>query len=146
MRDQRLIVLIVAMLAAGCGGSSSTSAAQLRAQATRICTAADQRAVRLARTSNSAHPETFLTRGLLALRAEYRQLRRLRAAGDAGAVYSSALAAMSGELGAVGHAITALERHQDPVLAFRALQARLSPLERQANSAWNSLGVSACAS
>jgi hypothetical protein len=146
MRTRWLPGLVVGLLVAGCGGSSSTSATQLRTQANRVCAATNRRALRIVRSSSAAQPERFLERGLVALRSEYRQLSAIPAPGDSGAVYSSALTALSGETATIAHTITALEHQGDPLIAFRALQARLSPLEREANSAWSSLGISACAS
>ena len=144
MKGRGLVVLLAGTLAAGCGGSSSGPLDQLQAQATRICLQSDQRLRRI--SGSPTHSELFLRRGVAVLGRELRALRRLRVSGDASSVYQSALAGFSGELSAIDHTIAALDHQQDAVIAFRALEHRLVPLERQANGAWKTLGISACAS
>jgi hypothetical protein len=133
-----------AIVAAGCGSAPPPPLVQLRAQGARICGGASGRLGRIPTPRTEVGGETFLTRAIAVLGPELRELRKLSAPGDGADVYRAALAATAGELKALKGAVRALDRQQDPVIAFRTLQQRLGPLERQADGAWQALQIPAC--
>ena len=133
-----------AIVAAGCGSAPPPSLVQLRAKGPRICAAASGRLRRIPTPSTEVGGETFLARAIAVLGPELRELRRSSAPGDGADVYRAALGAITGELRALRGAVRALDRQQDPVIAFKTLQQRLGPLERQADGAWQALQMSAC--
>jgi len=144
---RRLAIAAVAAVAAGgCGGAPPPSLLALRTQATRICLGASRQIGRIATPRSEAGGEAFLRRGIVVLAPERRQLRSLAAPSEAADVYRAGVAALSGELGALREATHALAEQQDPVIAFRTLQQRLTPLESQANDAWQALQIPACTS
>jgi len=136
--------LLVAAVLAGCGGGLASPVA-LKNHATRICRVTG-RAINP--TSTPASPgqlTAFLTVGIRNLQSELGQLRGLHApSGEVGAVYGAALRSLAAELSALRSAVVAIRRGQDPALAFRTLQEQLAPLEKQANGAWQALGIPAC--
>lgn len=138
------IAVLAAIAAAGCGSTPSPSVIQLRAQATRICSSANRLIGRIGTPTSEAGGEAFLKRGIAVLEVELRDLRTLGAPGDAAGVYRTALGAFAGELAAAKAAVHALDRQQDPAIAFKTLQRRLGPLETQADDAWRALQMAAC--
>jgi hypothetical protein len=59
-------------------------------------------------------------------------------------VFRRAVEALAGEVLALREASTVLGRGADPLSTFKALEARLVPLEHRANAAWNELQIPAC--
>jgi len=147
LRRSTLAIAIVAALAvAGCGSSPPPSLIQLRAQATRICSTASRQLGTIATPPSEAQGDAFLKHGIAVLGPELGQLHSLEAPTTAADVYRAALSGLSGELSGLKDAAQALARQEDPVIAFRALQQRLSPLERQADDAWQALQIPTCMS
>lgn len=143
-RRRPLTALLTATLLAGCGGASSAASGQLHDGATSICTTANHRLARIAPPHLGPADEAFLKRGIAVLEPELRRLRRLRPQSQEQSLYSGALNATAQEVSQLKRTVRALERNQDPSLAFPALQRRLAPLEAQANGAWRALQIPAC--
>jgi hypothetical protein len=141
-----VIAVAAAIAAGGCGGAPPPSLIALRTQATGICSGVSRQIGRIATPRSEAGGEAFLRRGIAVLAPERRQLRSLAAPSEAADVYKAGVRALSGELAALGEATHALAKQQDPVIAFRTLQRRLTPLENQANDAWQALQIPACTS
>ena len=139
-----VLVLISAILLTGCGGGSSSASSHLKTRATRICTAANRRLQRVAPRKGGY--ATFLQEGLAVLQPELQRLESLHADTGSQTVYAGALNVLGREIAAVKRARSALNHHQDPALAFAALERRLAPLESQANGAWRALQIPACVS
>jgi hypothetical protein len=138
------VALMLALGVAGCG-SSSLSGPQLRARAARVCSTARVATNRIPTPELPSAGAPFLSRGIAALAPELAALTRLRPGGDAAQVYASALTASRQELAALRFTLRGLRAGNDPVVAIKTLQQRLAPLESQANDAWGSLGIEACA-
>jgi hypothetical protein len=137
-------VAATAVVAAGCSSAPPPSLVQLRSQGARTCAAASGRLRRIPTPRTEVGGEAFLTRAIAVFGPELRELRRLSAPGDGADVYRAALDATAGELKALERAVHALDRQQDPVIAFRTLQRRLGPLETQADGAWQALQMPVC--
>ena len=146
MRRGLVVVWLGCCIVTGCGGGASGSAERLRRAAARICTAANRRFERLKTPALGRGDEAFLKRGIPVLEGELRQLGAQRADGEDQSVYGRALSATAREIVELRHAVGALDHHQDPAMAFAALQRRLGPLETQANDAWRTLQLPACLS
>jgi hypothetical protein len=136
-------LLLTVPLLTGCGASAPSSD-QLRHQASRICTRTDRQLGRIHTPSLGAGDRVFLLRGVAKLKSELTQLRSLSAHGDAAPVYNLALDALGREIEQLKRTVAALDRNQDPALAYAALQRRLAPLEAQADGAWRALQIPAC--
>src|SRR5205807_5095015 len=76
--------LALALVLAGCGGSSAMSAQQLRAKATRACTTAIQQLDRIPTPRVPSQGATFLRHGIAALAPEVSSLAALHPDGDLG--------------------------------------------------------------
>jgi len=136
--------VLAALAASACGGTTPPSLIQLRSQANQICSVANREGSRIPTPASEASGRAFLKRGIQVLSPELQQLRALSAPEAASVVYTTAIDAFSRELAAMRTAVRALDRGQDPVIAFKSLQQRLSPLETQADAAWQALGITAC--
>ena len=131
--------LSVAALA-GCG-SSSLSAAQMRSRATKICTAtARPHGQDLDAHVTRSGAVAFLNRGIAAIGQEVVQLRAMHASSTA----KTAVDGTAAELAALRFTLKGLQADNDPVVAIKTLQARLTPIERRTDAAWRSLDVPAC--
>lgn len=139
-----LAAALVGIGASACGGVDKPTLAQLRSRATLICFAASQQSARIVTPTWNAGSQEFLKHGIGVLAPELRALRLLTPPTGAEEVYANALTAFSGELGALSRAVEALAQSGDPVLTFKALQHRLSPLEARADDAWQALQIPAC--
>lgn len=136
-------LLAATLGAAGCG-SGGDSAAGLRQDARRACTAA---AVHLRAIGTPQMPDQggpFLRQGVAALGPELAALRRLRPQADLAATYGRARQAGARELALLKATVKDLKSGDDPVVAFKTLQHHLAPVEREARAAWASLEVPAC--
>jgi hypothetical protein len=136
---------VVALVLAGCG-SSSLSADQLRSGATRACNLARKRTDRIPTPTLPSGGGAFLSRGIVALAPELTTLRSLRPPSGMASDYQRALVASENELRALRSALKGLKAGDDPVVAIKTLQQQLAPLESESDGAWQSLGLSACAS
>jgi hypothetical protein len=136
--------LVLALTAAGCGGSSSMSAHQLRTRAAQACTVAAQRLERIPTPKLPSQGATFLRRGAAALRPEVAALNALHPEGDLGAHFDRARAATEQELKALESSLKGLKAGNDPVVTIKTLQAQLVPLEKRASAAWLALKIGAC--
>ncbi len=128
---------------AGCG-SSPASEVQLRQQATAICMHTNRLVSRIGTPGSEAGGEAFLVRGIAALKPELRELQQLTAPQDVADVWSTALHSLSGELAALQAATAKIDGGADTATAYKTLQLTLTPLETQANNAWNALEIPAC--
>jgi hypothetical protein len=136
-------VVVIALALAGCG-TSSPSARQLRAAATRACISASVRTERIATPLLPSGGAGFLRQGLAVLAPELAQLRRLRAPSDLALTYATALRSSASLRALLAAALQSLEHGADPVSTVQALQRRLAPVEAQENAAWRALDVPAC--
>ncbi len=140
------LALLVGTGIAGCGGSSSLSASQLRTRATRICIVAQRRTERISTPTRPSEGPRYLSRGIAALAPELRDLRELSAPSGSATDYRSGVQALSAQLRALRSSLKGVASGNDPVVAIKTLQAQLVPLEARADGAWASLGILACAS
>ena len=136
--------LALALVAAGCGGSSSLSAHQLRAGATRACTLASQRLDSIPTPRLPSDGAAFLRRGIAAVRPELTALAALHPDGKLGEQFSRARTATDRELAALQSSLKGLKAGNDPLVAVKTLQAQLVGLERRATAAWLALDIPAC--
>jgi hypothetical protein len=127
-------------------GSSSLSMKQLQADASRPCRIADRQLNRISTPSAPTGEADFLKRGIAALAPELRALRGLRPPHNLSEDFADALGASAQVLAALRVSAHRLATGDDPVVSIKTLEVRLAPLEAKANSAWASLGVSACLS
>lgn len=143
MRRLAAAALTAAILGA-CGSSGLASPVMLRRRASDICH--DARPIRPpSDPTNSAQLTAYLSHGINNVEGEITPLERLHApGGEVGAVYAAALGALKSEVVALRTATASIKHGEDPALAFRALQRRLGPLEKQADQAWGALQISAC--
>jgi hypothetical protein len=137
--------LVVALVAAGCGGSSSMSTRQLRARAARVCTVATQRLNGIPTPEVPSEGAAFLRRGIAALRPELAVLSAMHPGGELGGHFRAALTATEQELQMLRSSLKGLKAGNDPIVVVKTLQAQLAPLEKQAGAAWRALGVPDCA-
>jgi hypothetical protein len=135
------LILAVALLVAGCGGSGLTMA-QVRTRATQICDRAADRMARIRLPSDPAGGAHFLEEGIAALAPEVRGLRALGGRGQRRA----AIDATAAELAALRSSRHGLDAGNDPVVAIKTLQQQLLGDEERANAAWRALKVPACVS
>ena len=77
---------------------------------------------------------------------ELRGLRQLQPPSDLRQVYSTAVSSFSQKLDALHQAARAVAGGGDAVVAIKALQQRLAPLEAQEDDAWQALEIPACLS
>jgi hypothetical protein len=140
------VALVLALAVGGCGAGSSLSTAQLRGRATQTCNLARRRTNRIATPALPSDGARFLSRGIAALTPELATLKLLRPPTGMASDYTRALAASNGELRALRSALKGLKAGNDPVVAIKTLQQQLVPLEAQADLAWQSLDLPACAS
>lgn len=139
------VSVVLAVALSGCG-SSALSTPVLRSRAGRICRLANVREQRIATPKSSAQGAAFLRSGATVLNKELRALRALTAGGTAAPVYARALSRLGAELAALRAGAHALAGASDPVRAIGSLQARLGPLESDADDAFYRLGIPDCTS
>ena len=132
-------------LLAGCGGSGLQSPVALRRQATLICKHTAPVSAPSASELSVAQLTAFLGQGTSSLQSQLARLQALPVpVGEVGDVYHDALGGLSAQLHALRTTTAAIKRGQDPALAFKALEAQLGPLEKQADNAWTALQIPAC--
>jgi hypothetical protein len=138
------LVLGASVLIAGCGGSSTLSADQLRSRATNLCAAAGRQANRIATPRSPAGAEAFVRAGIAVLTPELKQLKTLRAPDDLAEVYSTSITALSQKLRALQSAVREMNSGANPVTAMTALAQRLAPIETSEDGAWQALEIPTC--
>jgi hypothetical protein len=138
-------VLALALAAAGCGGSSSMSARQLRTDAGRVCVVATQRLNSIPTPQVPSEGSSFLRRGIGALKPEITALAALHPTGEMATHLHRAQAATEQELKMLQSTLKGLKAGNDPIVAFKTLQTQLAPLEKEAGAAWQALKIPACA-
>ena len=138
------LVLVLALAAAGCGGSKSLSGHRLRTEATRACAVATQRLDSVSTPRLPSEGAPFLRRGIAALHSELTALAGLYPDGDLAEEFNRAQTATRRELAALQSALKGLKAGNDPIVAFKTLQAQLGPLEKRATAAWLALQIPAC--
>ena len=138
--------LLAAALLAGCGsGGGLASPVALRRNATDACQDTSTVIPPAAPEPTPKQLAVFLSKGARGLHKELIQLRRLHLApGEVNDVFSAALRALQGQVSALNQTVAIINRGEDPVLAFKALQQKLGPLEKQADGAWSALQIPAC--
>ena len=137
--------LLTAGVLAGCGSSGLNSPVALRREATDICKHTAPVSPPSASELSPAQLTAFLSQGTTSLQGQLSQLQALSLPpGEVGDVFHDALGALTAELRALRSTTAAIKRGQDPALAFKALEAQLGPLEKQATNAWNALQIPAC--
>jgi hypothetical protein len=129
----------------GCG-RSALSTPVLRTRVARICRQAIARESRIGTPTTAAQGPAFLRRGAAALGVELRALRALDPGGRAAPVYAGALRALTAERTALANGARTLAGAGDAISAIRAIEARLAPLQMQADTAWRTLRIPACLS
>jgi hypothetical protein len=137
--------LVLVLAAAGCGGSSATSAHQLRAQAARVCAVTTQRLNRIPTPQVPSDGAAFLRGGIAALTPELAAFSAMHPGGELGGQFRSARNATEQELRVLQSSLKGLKAGNDPIVALKTLQTQLAPLEKQAGAAWRALGVPDCA-
>ena len=142
LRSAGLALLAVAVLT-GCG-SVSASVIDLRHDAGLICRRTDRAFGPLPALPAQGHTVAFLDSGLVRLKTELTKLRLVGPPHDVADVYRAALAALGQELEVLRTAAQAINRGEDPALAFKALEQQIRPLRSQANDAWQALEIPAC--
>ncbi len=137
--------LLTAAIIAGCGSSGLSSPVALRTRATDACKDTSPVIPPAAPEPTPKQLVVFLSKGAQGLQKELVQLRRLHlAAGEVNAVFSAALRALQAQVSALNQTVGIINGGEDPVLAFKALQQKLGPLEKQADGAWSALQIPAC--
>jgi len=142
-RSARVCVAAATLAIAGCG-SSSPSDNQVRAQASSICAHANREIGRITTPSAASGGAAFLQQGIASLKPELRALRQIAPPQDSADVWSTAIRSLSGELAQLESTAARIDTGADPVSAFKSLQRTISPLERQADGAWQALQIPAC--
>jgi hypothetical protein len=137
-------LLAVLGLALTACGSSSLSADQLRSGATRTCNLARRRTDQIPTPTAPAEGIHFLSQGIAALTPMHATLTRFRPPGDLAHDYRTAVDNTGKELAALRFTLTSLKSGNDPIVAMKTLQARLTPLEAKGSAAWRSLQIPAC--
>jgi hypothetical protein len=135
---------LLALVLAGCGGTTSLSEKQLRTRATALCATAARRAGRIRTPSTEAQGADFLNRGIAALKPELAGLRALKAPDDVADVYQATITAFSKQLDELETTVRKLHSGEDPVVAWKTLQTKLAPLEATEDGAWRTLQIPAC--
>ncbi len=143
MRWRATIALAIALGLGGCGGSS-LSASQLRTGAGRMCGLAQRQTARIPTPTVPSGESAYLRRGIAALGPELSGLRELTPPGDMAGRYREALDATAAEVRALRSTLKDLKAGNDPVVAIKTLQHKLTRPEGQAQRAWQSLAVPGC--
>jgi len=140
-----LPALALVLVVAGCGGSSDTSARQLRNGAGHACTVAAQRLNAIPTPQVPSQGASFLRGGIAALQSEITELSSMHPGGTAGVHFRAARTATEHEVKALQSSLKGLKAGNDPIVAIKTLQTQLAPLEKEAKVAWQALSIPACA-
>jgi hypothetical protein len=146
MRRRAAIAALVGLGLGGCGGSSSLSTDDLRAQATELCNLATRQTDRIPAPATPADTAGFLQAGITVIAPELRALRRLNAPQAIASVYATGTRALAQELTALRAALAAVNRGDSAVTTTKALGQKLVPLSVEGNGAWHALEIPACLS
>jgi hypothetical protein len=137
-------LILLAALAAGCGGSSTLSSNELLARATRVCRLAAAQTARIPTPSTPDGTTLYLQRGIAVMKPELDQLRSLRPPDDVADVYRVSMTTFARKLSYLSDTVHDLAGGEDPVIAMRTLQKYLAPVESQEDGAWQALQIPAC--
>lgn len=140
-----LLAVLPALLLAGCS-SAELSDLQLRKRASAICATAARRAGRIATPQATSGTAAFIKAGIAVLDREHVALNRLRPPHDLRTTYRTSVEDLERQLDDLRLAVHSLASGEDPVIAIKTLQHRLTPLEQVAAKDWSSLQTPACAS
>jgi hypothetical protein len=143
MRARSGLALLAVATLAGCG-SVSASVIDLRHDVGLICRQANRTFTGPLVPSGQAQEASFLRSGGAHLQAQLARLRMLTPPHGVADVYRAAMAALGQELGVLRTAVRAIHQGEDPALAFSTLKQQITPLENQANSAWQALEIPDC--
>jgi hypothetical protein len=143
VRRLALLAIVAVFGCSGCG-SKPLSSTQLVIRGTRVCAAAGRQTDFIATPTSPAGTAAYLRRGIAVMTPELAALKALRPPSDVADVYSTGIDSFSDKLSALKSALHDLNRGTDPVLAVKALQQKLAPLESQENGAWQALQLPAC--
>jgi hypothetical protein len=135
--------LSLALGLTACGGDT-LSTRELRSKATNFCTLANKQTIRLAPPTAPTGAAAFISGGAAILRPQLAGLRALHAPSDLAQVYNTAIDGFARKLDALDAAARDLKAGEDPVIAMKTLQTRLTPLEQQEDGAWQALEIPAC--
>jgi hypothetical protein len=137
------LALLAAAAVTGCG-SVSASLIDLRRDAGVICRHTNRAFRHVPSLPSQGQAASFLSTGIGRLTPQLSLLRRLHPPHDVADVYLAGLSALGHELAALRSAVKAIHRGQDPAMAFKTLKTEITPLESQANGAWQALQIPAC--
>jgi hypothetical protein len=129
---------------AGCGGHSSLSDRDLRADAARTCAIARLRTDRVRTPASPSGGEAFLRRGVAVLGPELAELRTLSPSTALASKYRAAIADLAAEVAMIRSTMSELRAGADPLIRFPELERSLAPAEARANAAWQALDIGAC--
>jgi hypothetical protein len=137
------VAAVAALVLAGCG-SSKLSSKQLRARATAACTVAARKTTHIPTPTDPAGGAAFLKRGIAVLTPAVAALKRLKPPPDVANVFENSVHGLEKQLDLVERTARYLRDAQDPVLAMKTLQQRLTPIEAGVDSGWRALEIPAC--
>jgi hypothetical protein len=143
MRLRSGLALLAAAVLTGCG-SVSASVIDLRRDAGVICRHTNRAFRPLPAIPPQGQAAEFLSAGITRLRTQLARLGRVRAPHAVADVYRAALAALGQELVVLQSAVRAIHRGEDPAIAFKELKQQITPLQSQADNAWQALEIPAC--
>lgn len=135
-------VLAVLLIARGCG--STLSAAELRAEATRICVRASEATDRIAVPNEPAGGGRFLREARVQLAAAHRELRALEPPEELARDYEQAVRLAAREVALIWRHERMIEEGEDVIPAFRSLQRQLERVVASENELWRALDIPAC--
>jgi hypothetical protein len=136
-------ILLIVLLVRGCG-DDTLSAEQLRAQAGAICAATTRATDRIAVPNEPAGGARFLGEAVAELRPALVRLRALKPPQELSADYDRALRLAAREVALIWRHQQLIERGEDTIATFRALQRALGPVVVVENETWRALDVEAC--
>jgi hypothetical protein len=136
-------VVALALAFAGCGSDALTTA-QLHARAGAICRRMAQATDRIPLPSTPDQGGRFLAEGIARLRPAAARLRALKPPAGVRARYERAVALAAEEVALIARRRRGIAHGDDPIAAFRALEAALEPLTTEENAYWRGLGIPAC--
>ena len=147
MRRQAVAIFTAAVTAltiSGCGGASTLSARELRAQAGARCESAVRRSDRIAMPRSNSGGAAFLEQGIAIFRSELAALRKLVPPRKLAGAYRIALGDSAQQLDALIATERYLHGGGDPVVAIKQLDVELGAIDARDRAAWTAVGVAVC--
>lgn len=138
------LALALALVLTGCG-ASTLSASALRTRASRLCNAAIRRSDDIPLPTQISGGATFLEHGIAVFGPELEQLRKLAPPARLASAYRVALGDSGQQLDALIASDHNLHHGADPVLAIKALEVELGPIDARDQASWRAVGAPACA-